>query len=97
MRIDVSFREPVQGARRLEAALAVAVLVKSRSLYWLPGGWGAVIHGESMGRERVDATLREAGLPVEAVRSSLIEEEDEASDETAASRSARERLRPIGR
>ena len=98
MRLDIDFATPLTRDERIEFLLAIACLAKSRSVRWAQGGFGAVVLGEAMGRDRVADALRATGLPVAEIRSSLSEEEDEQADDgDGEGGPKRERLRPIGR
>ncbi len=99
MRLDLDFSKPLKQEQRLSLKLALAALAKSKRVSLVDGGRGAIVIGEAMSCSRVRQALAEMDLGVEAIRSSLNEDEDAVVDETQslAAGNPSERLKPIGR
>ena len=95
MRLDLYFPRPLTREERTRCLIVVAGLSKSRRLRWVDGGYGAVISGTAMRKDRVRELLDEAEIPLERITSSLSDDEDAVADEVA--KDGRERFRPMGR
>lgn len=97
MRLDIDFPRPLDKAGRLTVLVALAGLAKSQGVRFARGDHSAVLLGEGLSARRVREVLGEHGIAVEAVRSSLDEEEDARADDVLANPDQPERVRAIGR
>ena len=97
MRVDFDFPRPLDKAGRVTVLLALAGLAKSHGVRFARGDHSAVVLGEGMSVRRVREVLAEQGVAVEAVRSSLDDEEDARADDVLVDPAQPERVRAIGR
>jgi hypothetical protein len=97
MRLDIDVPRPLDKAGRVAVLVALAGLAKSQRVRFTRGDHGAVLLGEGLSIRRVREVLAELGVVVEAVRSSLDDEEDARADDLLANPDQPERVRAIGR
>jgi len=97
MRLEIAFARPLDRPTRLRVLSGIAALAGADSVGWRRGHQAAVVTGEALDAARLRAVLREEGVAVEAIRSSLADAVPVEGDEVDENGEKRERVRPPGR
>ena len=80
MTIELSFPRPLPREERTRILLAVAGLAAAKRVDFARNGYGATISGEALSLATVSRLLREAGVRLEGIRSSLQDSEAGAQE-----------------